>query len=203
MPSASGSFTFPFYLRLSVATSQLSSRSSMILSIKLVAPVLVQCSTSPPLPLTHSYAPEPRTRPPLLSTRRRLPSLLRHAVSLEVSLKASHCIYTHAHYNPSFHAVNKTTDVLLFVERSYRALDHPRGPDKTSIDTIILFMFTDTCEINGECAKRERERESTFIELLPRMEQDIFFCPSFLFLSLSRMILGGSCTSRHGCGDRQ
>lgn len=156
MPSASGSFTFPFYLRLSVATSQLSSRSSMILSIKLVAPVL--CSTSPPLPLTHSYAPEPRTPPPLLSTRGRLPSLLRHAVSLEVSLKASHCIYTHAHHNPSFHAVNKTTDVLLFVERSYRALDHPRGPDKTSIDTIILFMFTDTCEINGECAKRERER---------------------------------------------
>lgn len=181
MPSASGSFTFPFYLRLSVATSQLSSRSSMILSIKLVAPVL--CSTSPPLPLTHSYAPEPRTRPPLLSTRGRLPSLLRHAVSLEVSLKASHCIYTHAHYNPSFHAVNKTTDVLLFVERSYRALDHPRGPDKTSIDTIILFMFTDTCEINGECAKRERERE--YVHRVITEDGTGYFLLSFFSFSVS------------------
>lgn len=184
MPSASGSFTFPFYLRLSVATSQLSSRSSMILSIKLVAPVL--CSTSPPLPLTHSYAPEPRTRPPLLSTRGRLPSLLRHAVSLEVSLKASHCIYTHAHYNPSFHAVNKTTDVLLFVERSYRALDHPRGPDKTSIDTIILFMFTDTCEINGECAKRERERERVRSSSYYRGWNRIFSSVLLFFFCLSR-----------------
>lgn len=183
MPSASGSFTFPFYLRLSVATSQLSSRSSMILSIKLVAPVLVQCSTSPPLPLTHSYAPEPRTRPPLLSTRGRLPSLLRHAVSLEVSLKASHCIYTHAHHNPSFHAVNKTTDVLLFVERSYRALDHPRGPDKTSIDTIILFMFTDTCEINGECAKRERERE--YVHRVITEDGTGYFLLSFFSFSVS------------------
>lgn len=181
MPSASGSFTFPFYLRLSVATSQLSSRSSMILSIKLVAPVL--CSTSPPLPLTHSYAPEPRTRPPLLSTRGRLPSLLRHAVSLEVSLKASHCIYTHAHHNPSFHAVNKTTDVLLFVERSYRALDHPRGPDKTSIDTIILFMFTDTCEINGECAKRERERE--YVHRVITEDGTGYFLLSFFSFSVS------------------
>lgn len=52
MPSASGSFTFPFYLRLSVATSQLSSRSSMILSIKLVAPAWY--SVPPPLPfLSH------------------------------------------------------------------------------------------------------------------------------------------------------
>lgn len=186
MPSASGSFTFPFYLRLSVATSQLSSRSSMILSIKLVAPVLVQCSTSPPLPLTHSYAPEPRTRPPLLSTRGRLPSLLRHAVSLEVSLKASHCIYTHAHHNRSFHAVNKTTDVLLFVERSYRALDHPRGPDKTSIDTIILFMFTDTCEINGECAKRERERERVRSSSYYRGWNRIFSSVLLFFFCLSR-----------------
>lgn len=30
------------------------------------------------------------------------------------------------------------------------------------------------------------------------MEQDIFFSSSFLFLW--RIILGGSCTSRHGCG---
>lgn len=44
---------------------------------------------------------------------------------------------------------------------------------------------------------RERERIRSY-ELLPRMEQDIFFSSSFLFLW--RIILGGSCTSRHGCG---
>lgn len=63
-------------------------------------------------------------------------------------------------------------------------------------------MFTDTCEITGRSIRdrwkeRERERIRSY-ELLPRMEQDIFFSSSFLFLW--RIILGGSCTSRHGCG---
>lgn len=55
---------------------------------------------------------------------------------------------THTHYNPSFQEDHRRC-VIVRRNRSYRALDHPRGPDKTSIDTIILFMFTDTCEITG------------------------------------------------------
>lgn len=112
---------------------------------------------------------------------------------------------TRTHTHTTIPRFKKTTaDVLLFVEivriaHSIILVAPTKHPSTRSYSSCSLTRARSPDVVYAIDGKKERERERIrSYELLPRMEQDIFFSSSFLFLW--RIILGGSCTSRHGCG---
>lgn len=153
----------------------------------------------PTLPsLAHSYAPERTPSSPRPSSTRPKPSMSRRF--LELLLNASH------HCTQSLVVSRSPTRPPTYSSSNVR-IAHSIIPDKTSIDTmILLFMFTDTCEITGEY-NEEREREREYVHRgWNGIFSSVFLFFLFIFFSLSlssRIILrGGSCTIVHGRGNR-
>lgn len=103
---------------------------------------------------------------------------------------------THTHYNPSFQEDHRRC-VIVRIAHSIILVAPTKHPSTRSYSSCSLTRARSPDVVYDRWKERERERIRSY-ELLPRMEQDIFFSSSFLFLW--RIILGGSCTSRHGCG---